>query len=197
MNRRAPVLLAALASVAGCAVPSRDNDTDPSNIKAPEVRLLRLESFSCRQWIYPFIEGFDALHDSVTFSVSERIAIEDYCRPRCSILDPGGPEDPDYTPNACQESRVFAGSLAVEEETLTCDGVEDEIADGPDGTTLEPLVMGFVEEATPGADPSAMDVAVWASVGGQELPVSVIEADLGNLTEDTLRVLPLACHILR
>lgn len=182
--------LAAAALLAGC-IPHRDNEADPSNIEAPPVRLLRLESFSCRQWIYPFVDGFDALHAAVSFSVAERLAIDGFCDARCPILDPGGPDDPDYEPNGCQESRVFAGALAVAENTLTCDGLEDE-GEGADGTTTEPLVLGFVEDAAPGADPSTMDVAVWASVGGKDILVSVVESDLGNLTEESLRVLPLA-----
>lgn len=184
MIRRASLgSLIAAAALSGCAVPHRDNDKDPSNIAAPEVHLLRLQSFSCRQWIYPFVEGFDALHASVAFSGTERVAIEGYCNAQCPILDPGGPEDPDYHANTCQESRVFAGSLSVADEALSCDGLEDGV-----GNTAEPVVMGFVEDASPGADPSTMDVAVWATVGNTNFPVSVIESDLGNLTEDTLSV---------
>ena len=187
MTRRLPAVL--LLALSAC-LPDRDNPVDPQNLDPPEIEIFRAEAFSCRQWVYPYVEGHDDLVESFAISPVERLQIDAFCRARCPIQDPGGAEDPDYVPNDCQESRVVAGAFRAREDAVACSGFDDDVFEGdplPDGTAIEPLSLEFFESPLRGAAPATLDVLAWATLDEESFDLDVVEISLGSIGENALR----------
>lgn len=173
-----PLLPVLLSLGAGCVLPERDNPADPVNLTPPDVHVWRMQTFNCRQWLYPLVEGHNELVQSNRFTERERAEVEEFCEAVCPGVDPGGPPaDPTvpWTPNACHQTLVYAGVVDMGSDlTAVCAASQD-----------APRSFSFSEHTLRTDGPATADVVAFARTN-RTVPVGVLATVNGD--ESDLRI---------